>query len=109
MKNDLKTQYNNIVCAGIFILNKSIINYIPNKAVDLVNDIFPIALNNNDRMFSYNSSEYVKDMGSPNRIKEVEKAVRKGLLPKKIFATSKKQFLSIEMELLTKRRSSYRC
>ena len=46
----------------------------------MVNDIFPKLLKLDYGLFSYNSSEYVKDMGTPKRIKEVEEALTNGLV-----------------------------
>ena len=90
MKNEEKHLYNNNVNSGLFILNKKILEHIPTKNVDLVNDIFPKILSNRGRLYGYQSSEFVKDMGTPKRIKEIEKALNLGVPSAKNLRNSQK-------------------
>ena len=48
-----------------------------------MNDIFPAALKSGHNLYAYNSSEFVKDMGSPERIHEVEFSIKDGILPRR--------------------------
>ena len=79
MKNKVKKLYSNNVNSGLFILKRKILEYIPTKKIDLVNDIFPKVLLNRHRLYGYQSSEYVKDMGTPSRIREIEKSLNLGI------------------------------
>ena len=72
MKNENKALYSNNVNSGLFILNTDIIKHIPRSKVDLVNDVFPKVLQSKMNLYGYPSSEYVKDMGTPSRMKEIE-------------------------------------
>ena len=78
MKNEKKELYKNNVNSGVFILNSKILKYVPKSKFDLVNDIFPKVLFDKKELYGYESSEYVKDMGTPNRIREIEKALLSG-------------------------------
>ncbi|WP_315577965.1 D-glycero-beta-D-manno-heptose 1,7-bisphosphate 7-phosphatase [Hoylesella oralis] len=58
----------NIVNAALFIFNKKIINFIERgKKAHIEKDIFPKCIKKNMKLYGYVSSEYVKDMGTPER------------------------------------------
>lgn len=62
----------NLVNAALYILSPKIIDVIPeNKKSDFGKDIFPDCLNRNLKLFGYISTEYIKDMGTPERYKRV--------------------------------------
>lgn len=70
--------YRNLVNAAVYILNPEIFQHIPNdKASDFGKDIFPEIVGKMP-MYAYNTIEYIKDMGTPNRVKEVEEAMASG-------------------------------
>ncbi len=77
--------YHNQVNAGIYALSPEIIKNIPkpvDKKIDLDKEIIrPLILRGG--VFAYNSTEYVKDMGTPDRYEEVTKAVESGLVEKR--------------------------
>ncbi|MDO4197502.1 MAG: HAD-IIIA family hydrolase [Erysipelotrichaceae bacterium] len=63
--------YKNIVNAGVHILNKPVLDKrIDKEKIDLDRDILK-PLCGTGTMFSYHSTEYVKDMGTPERYEEV--------------------------------------
>ena len=66
--NDLKAR--NLVNAGLYYLKREILDVIPNDnfQYDWGRDIFSIAINKGYEFFSYRSSEYIKDMGTPDRL-----------------------------------------
>ncbi len=65
--------YRNIVNAGLYILNPSILRFIKKgKKADFGHDVFP-AIYNKVSMFGYNTAEYLKDMGTPSRLERVTK------------------------------------
>lgn len=70
--------YTNLVNAALYILSPSIFNYIPkNVASDFGKDIFPrVILKEN--LYGYKTTEYIKDMGTPDRYKKVEKDIISG-------------------------------
>lgn len=58
----------NIVNAAVFVFNKSIVDYIPKgEKRNIEKHILPMCLENGLKLYGYKSSEYVKDMGTPER------------------------------------------
>lgn len=66
--------FNNLANAGIYIMSSGIFNHIKSRAgVELgLGKIFP-KLIQKKRLFGYNTPEYIKDMGTPKRLKQVTK------------------------------------
>ncbi len=65
--------YRNLVNAALYVLSPKIFKYIKLKEqADFARQIFPRALVGKEKLFGYLSAEYIKDMGTPERIKEVE-------------------------------------
>ena len=70
--------YKNRVNAGIHILSPEILkNRIDKEKIDLDRDVLK-PLCNTGKMYAYDSSEYVKDMGTPERFKEVSEDLLSG-------------------------------
>jgi D,D-heptose 1,7-bisphosphate phosphatase len=68
----------NIVNAGVYLLNKKVLQFIePNKKADFGADIFPTLINQLP-FYGYNTPEYMKDMGTPDRMVKVEEAILSG-------------------------------
>jgi histidinol-phosphate phosphatase family protein len=64
--------YPNLVNAGAYILSPRIMDYLQlGKKADFGRDIFPV-IYKEIKMWGYNTAEYLKDMGTPERWKEVE-------------------------------------
>ena len=82
--------------AGISVLKKKVIIKLKkeldfsNKEISLFRDIVIKGLNNNFKVFSYNTSEYLKDMGTPDRLRTVENDIRKNLVTQKSYKTKQK-------------------
>lgn len=71
-------EYGNLTATSLYILKKSIINFIPkDKTVDFAKDVFPKMLKKGKKLFGYVTREYVKDIGTPKRYKEVEEYIRR--------------------------------
>lgn len=72
--------YFNTVNSGLHILKKSLIDKIQfTKTVDLDRDILrPLA--GTGQMFAYRSSEYIEDMGTPERYNIVQMSLKKGIV-----------------------------
>lgn len=74
--------YHNQVNSGIYAISDRVLSGIPEpvgKKVDLDKDIIQPMIASG-RVWAYSSSEYVKDMGTPERYNEVSGAAGRGLL-----------------------------
>ncbi len=106
IKSIINKPHNEVVCAnlgnaGIYLLTPAIFNYIPenqsseekrdlkktfvNNLSDFMKDIFPKVLCDNRDIYAYKTAEYLKDMGSHERLDKVTKDLKNG----KIFRLSK--------------------
>lgn len=73
--------YPNLVNAALYILDKeSLINVIPvDRKTDLAKNTFPAILEVGKILYGYVSPEYIKDMGTPERLDKVEWDINQGL------------------------------
>jgi len=78
--HDPSCYYGNNVNAGVYLLEKSILELVPKEKCDWVHDVFDKAISKGLKVFAYCSSEYVKDMGTPERLKEVMKDYENGIV-----------------------------
>ena len=76
--HDPAQDYRNLVNAALYILNKDCVSYIPEGKSDFGKHIFPSLLTHQLPLAGYVSSEYIKDMGTPDRWAKVEKDVLSG-------------------------------
>lgn len=77
-REDKRVWYKNRVNAGIHMISPKIFNLFQElKKLDLDRDIFSILLQKGE-LFAYNSPEYVKDMGTPDRYSDVVKDLESG-------------------------------
>ncbi|MEI8388346.1 MAG: nucleotidyltransferase family protein [bacterium] len=69
-----KNEYRkNLVNAAVYILSRDILNHIKeNEAQDFGKDIFPALLKEKIKIKAYKTSEYLKDLGTPDRFEEVK-------------------------------------
>lgn len=75
--------YHNLVNAGIHILSPALLHRLTKKGrIDLDCDIL-IPLVNEKKLYAYRTPEYIKDMGTPERLRQVEDDFAKGLIEKK--------------------------
>ena len=66
--------YENLVNAACYILTPSVFQYIPDgKESDFIKDVFPEMLRNNEVLYGYKSAEYIRDMGTEERLREVRR------------------------------------
>ena len=70
--------YKNTVNAALYILNKSCVDYIPQGKCAFEKGLFPLLLDANKNLYGYISTEYIKDMGTPDRWGKVGKDVESG-------------------------------
>lgn len=88
-KEDKRTYYKNRVNAGIEILStkllkKTIENFVPRHSeqpekIDLDRDVLKPNISSG-KIFAYDTPEYIKDMGTPERLYETEKDIRSGFV-----------------------------
>lgn len=84
--------YSNLVNAGIHIISPVALDKAdkkPGDFVDLDRDLLK-PLCGSGGLFAYKTSEYIKDMGTPERYSAVERDCAKGLPRAKAFATPKR-------------------
>lgn len=63
--------YANMVNAAIYVLSPRIFDYIGNGASDFGADVFPRVLAAGEALMAYRTSEYLKDMGTEDRLERV--------------------------------------
>ena len=71
-------RYRNLVNAAAYVFEPEILNFLEKDVkADFGKDIFP-TLHQKARVYAYNTPEYLKDMGTPDRLLKVEEAIRSG-------------------------------
>jgi D-glycero-D-manno-heptose 1,7-bisphosphate phosphatase len=85
-----KEYYKNIVNAGIHILSKSVLSVRPEtEKVDLDRQILkPLIIER--KLVAYKSTEYVKDMGTPERYEQVCSEYKEGLVSRRNISNKQK-------------------
>lgn len=65
-----KKYIGNLCLSGIYIINKKLLRKIEkNKYQDFSKDFLPNVIKKRNKVYSYNSREYAKDLGTPQRFK----------------------------------------
>ena len=77
--------YNNLVNAAAYIFNRSVFSGLFTKRPDLTKDILPVLIGAGVDVFGYRTTEYLKDMGTPDRLKKVTQDI----LSQKVLRRSK--------------------
>lgn len=77
--HDAEVFYRNLVNAAVYILNPRIFQHIPcGEASDFGKDIFPTLVKRGERITAYNTAEYLKDIGTPDRLKKASEYLLSG-------------------------------
>lgn len=77
--------FRNLVNAGLYVLSPKILNTLPSGiARDFGRDIFPSIVTTH-YLVGYNTTEYLKDMGTPERLKKVEADLLSGRVERKSY------------------------
>jgi histidinol-phosphate phosphatase family protein len=97
--HDSTMWYRNLVNAALYILNKSALIEIdiPMQNPDIAKHLFPRLLKSNKSLYGYISTEYIKDMGTPDRLDCVEQDVISGKV-NSLSRGSKKQAFFIDRD-----------
>ena len=75
--------YKNLVNAGIYILKKELVHYIQkDKKMDLETDVI-VPIIGTEAIYAYPCTEYVKDIGTPQRLSHVERDITNGICQKR--------------------------
>lgn len=83
-ENNRNYDYKNLVNSGIYIFSPKIFEYINElKKYGLEKDVITKMIENGDKVLSYHSTEYVKDMGTPERYDSVNNDYANGLCEKR--------------------------
>lgn len=70
-------KYGNLTKSSLYILKKSVLNFITkDKKVDF-DDIFPTMQKSGQKLFGYITDAYLKDIGTPQRYREVQEFIKK--------------------------------
>lgn len=73
--------YKNNVNAGIFIFSPKVFDFIKEpRKMDLENEVIIPMINSEYKLYNYKSTEYAKDMGTPERYYAVNEDCRNGLV-----------------------------
>ncbi len=75
--HDPEANYRNLVNAALYILSPEVLRYIGGKS-DFGKDVFPAMLRGGEKLTGYISTEYIKDMGTPERWEKVAEDVTSG-------------------------------
>jgi D,D-heptose 1,7-bisphosphate phosphatase len=90
-REEPRQYYKNLVNAGIHILTKSFLHSVKadKEKVDLDRDLIrPMVPAGN--IFAYKTPEYIKDMGTPDRYKQVSRDMNSGIVSKKNLSNPQK-------------------
>ncbi len=81
---------NNMVNAGAYIFSPEVLKYIPKgKKADFGHDVFPLMVGKIP-MFGYHTTEYLKDMGTPDRLQNVQQDYDSGKISSRSYQFEQK-------------------
>lgn len=82
--------YKNLVNAGFYIMNGKICDYVKEDTkTDLEKDLIPAAMKENN-VYVYRSTEYIKDVGTVERIELATKEINNGLISNRCLKNKQK-------------------
>ena len=83
-------RYHNMVNAAVYVFNKRIFQFLERGVkADFGRDIFP-RVYDQLKMYAYNTPEYLKDMGTPDRMQQVEADVLNGKVARRNLSNQQK-------------------
>ena len=84
-KHDVRTGwYHNCVNAGFYLLDKTVCERVPEeRRVDLEKELLAELIARGESVYAYRSSEYIKDVGTVERITAAEEELRSGYIAKR--------------------------
>ena len=83
VKNEQRGDYVNLVNAGLYVVSKYALKALPDEMkVDLEKQLIQKLIPTGG-IYAYRSTEYVKDMGTPDRLRSVESDIQNGVCRKR--------------------------
>ena len=83
--------FRNLSIASVYIFSPKIFKYIPkNEKSDIEKDILPQLLKSKEKIYAYNTPEYLKDIGTPKRLTEARRDYISGKIKKLNFKNKRK-------------------
>lgn len=83
-------RYHNMVNAAVYLFSPKIFDFLERGVkADFGRDIFP-AIYESIRMYAYNTPEYLKDMGTPERLGQVEQDILSGKVARRSLTNRQK-------------------
>ena len=84
-KHNVRTGwYHNCVNAGFYLLDKAVCEWVPEeRRVDLEKELLAEMIARGESIYAYRSSEYIKDVGTVERITAAEEELRSGYIAKR--------------------------
>ena len=83
--------YENCVNAGIFVFNRKICDCVPEPVKrNLENDVIQGMIQDGEPVYGYRSPEYVKDVGTVDRIQQTLKDIERGFIAEKSLSRKQK-------------------
>ncbi len=71
--------HRNLANAGLYVLSRRVLKYAPAAMKsDLDRFVLPAAFRSGEKIMAYNTTEYITDMGTPERLRSVEADVLSG-------------------------------
>lgn len=83
--------YDNCVNAGIFVFDRKVCDYVPEPVKrNLENDVIKGMIENGEPVYGYRSPEYVKDVGTVERVAQALKDIERGFISEKCLRQKQK-------------------
>ncbi len=69
----------NLVSAAMYVMSRDLLQHVePGAFADFGRDVFPKLVEGGKRLHAYNTPQYIKDVGTPQRLAEVAKDIETG-------------------------------
>lgn len=81
--------FHNMVNAALYLFSPKVLEYLPEGKSDFGKDIFPF-LHKEIDVYAYNTTEYLKDMGTLDRLEQVSADVQSGKLERRSLKNKQK-------------------
>ncbi len=64
--------------AALYVVEPQIFNYLPKGKSDFIRDVFPKMISKGENIYADETSEFINDAGTPERLEKIEKILNKG-------------------------------
>lgn len=74
-------KFKNVTNAAVYVMKKSVLDSVPEgRPSDFGGDIFPEMVEKSAKVYGYETREYIKDMGTPERLMRVSRDFSRGII-----------------------------